>query len=92
MPTRPPFDTVRAAFWLVAFVVGVYASVVLGGFVLCIHHSDEIVAGRWKCDSENRLVDLLNAALAAALGFAGGLMRGPGRGRNDDDQPPDNKP
>lgn len=84
---RPPFDTVRAAYFLVAFVVGIYAVVVLIGFGVCVFHSEHIVAGNWKCDSENRLVDLLNAALAAALGFAGGLMRGPGRRSDDDDDP-----
>ena len=75
---RPPFDTVRAAFFLVAFVIVVYALVVLLGFGVCLYHHDDWVAGQFKCDSENRLVDLLSAALSAALAFAGGMMRGGG--------------
>lgn len=76
MSERPPFDTTRAAFFLVAFVVVVYALVVLIGFGVCVWHAADIVAGNFKCDSDNRLVDLLGAALAAALAFAGGMMRG----------------
>jgi hypothetical protein len=87
-PPRPPFDTVRAAFILVAFVIVIYAIVVLIGFGVCVYHHDELVAGHFKCDAENRLVDLLSAALASALAFAGGLMRGPGANRSDDQPPP----
>jgi hypothetical protein len=33
---RPPFDPQRAAFWLIAFVIGVHAVVVLAGGVACL--------------------------------------------------------
>jgi hypothetical protein len=83
---RPPFDATRWAFFLVAFVILVYCIVVLIGVGLCAWHSHDIVAGNFKCDAENRLVDLLGAALSAALAFAGGLMRG------GPPNPPDKKP
>jgi hypothetical protein len=92
---RPPFDTVRAAFYLVAGVITVYALVVLLGVTACLWHLDIILTTDYKCDAENKLADLLNAALAAALAFAGGMMRGPGRGGNDDNDNNDddnNKP
>lgn len=76
MSERPPFDTTRAAFFLVAAVIVVYLVVVLVGVGMCALHSHDIVAGNFKCDAENRLVDLLGAALSAALAFAGGIMRG----------------
>ena len=75
---RPPFDPVRAAFWLVAGVFIIDGVAVMMGFGICVWHSDEMIAGRFHCDSDNKLFDLLSAMLAAALGFAAGLMRGSG--------------
>lgn len=71
MGGRPPFDIERATFWLVASVIAVYAVVVIAGVTVCAIYSDELVSGKWMCDKDNRLSDLLNAALAAALAFAG---------------------
>lgn len=77
MDERPPFDTVRASFFLVAGVIALYGIVVLLGVTMCVLWGAEIMEGRAKCDSANRLSDLLGAALAAALAFAGGLNRPP---------------
>jgi hypothetical protein len=76
MSDRPPFDPVRAAFFLVAFVLAAHVVVVLAAVGVCIWHSADIVAGNFKCDSDGHLFELLGAALSAALAFAGGMMRG----------------
>ena len=76
MSDRPPFDPVRAAFFLVAFVLGVQCLVVLFGVAFCAYHATEIIGGSWKCDPDGHLFELLGAALSAALAFAGGMMRG----------------
>jgi hypothetical protein len=72
----PPFDVVRAAFFLVAAVLGVQCLVVIAAIAVCIWFSDEIVRGNFKCDSDGHLFELLGSALSAALAFAAGLMRG----------------
>jgi hypothetical protein len=77
MSDRPPFDPVRAAFFLVAFVLVIQCVVVLIGVGTCVWHSEAIIGGTFKCDSDGHLFELLGAALSAALAFAGGMMRGP---------------
>jgi uncharacterized MnhB-related membrane protein len=72
MGDRPPFDPIRAAFLLVAAVIGVQAVVILGFAGACIWHSEIIISGPdINCDPNSRLMGLLTAALAAALAFAG---------------------
>jgi hypothetical protein len=73
--SRPPFDTTRAAFFLVAGVIALYGVVVLIGVVTCAIYSGEIAQGRFRCDGQDKLAELLAAALAAALAFAGGFNR-----------------
>ena len=69
---RPPFDPVRAAFLLVAFVVVIHALVILMFSGACIWFSEAIIKGATvDCDPNARLMSLLAAALAAALAFAG---------------------
>jgi hypothetical protein len=75
---RPPFDPVRAAFYLVAFVLLAHVVVVLIGVGFCAWNGTAVIEGRWKCDSDGHLFELLGAALSAALAFAGGMMRGGG--------------
>lgn len=70
---KPPFDTTRAAFFLVAGVIALYGVVVLIGVVMCAVYSSEIVQGRFRCDEQDKLAELLAAALASALAFAGGF-------------------
>ena len=83
MSGRPPFDFERAAFWLVAGVIAVYGVVVLAGVVVCAIYFEWIVEGKWVCDKDSRLAELLGAALAAALAFAGRRNRDH---RNDNDK------
>jgi hypothetical protein len=72
---RPPWDSVRAAFYLVAAVVAVHALVVLVTVGFCAFYGGDLIAGRFQCDARDRLAELLAAALAAALAFAGGQVR-----------------
>jgi hypothetical protein len=69
---KPPFDPIRAAFWLIAFVVGIYGVVIITFAAACFMHHQEIITNdAVSCDPNNRLMGLLAAALAAALAFAG---------------------
>jgi hypothetical protein len=71
---RPPFDPIRAAFWLLAFVIGVYGAVILAFAGACLYHAEIIISQTSpdvNCDPNARLMGLLAAALAAALAFAG---------------------
>ena len=72
------FDLVRAAFYLVA---GVIAAQVLGAFVMmafCIWDWREIATVQINAEActSGKMSELLAAALAAALAFAGGRLRG----------------
>ena len=72
MNERPPFDPQRAAFWLVAFVIAVHAIIILAHGAVCLVYATPIITNPdVKCDPDNRLMQLLAAALAAALAFAG---------------------
>jgi hypothetical protein len=71
MSEKPPFDPIRAAFWLIAFVVGIYGVVILGMVGACLLNATTIINNvDISCDPNNRLMGLLAAALAAALTFA----------------------
>jgi hypothetical protein len=75
---RPPFDPVRASFWLIAAVLGVQCAVALASAGVCIYWTAAIVEGRLSCASVmDRLGDLLTTALAAALAFSKGYDRKP---------------
>jgi hypothetical protein len=71
MDEKPPFDPIRAAFWLIAFVVAIYGVVILSFAAGCLLHHEAIITNpEITCDPNNRLMGLLAAALAAALTFA----------------------
>jgi hypothetical protein len=70
---KPPFDVVRATFFLIAGVVAVYAIVVLMGMVGCLWNARAIFSSpNVYCDPQGRLTELMASALAAALAFIGG--------------------
>lgn len=73
---RPPFDLVRAAFILVAAILAAHVVVVFVGVGMCVYVAADIVAGRFKCDADSKIFDLLSQALSAALAFAGGYAIG----------------
>lgn len=76
MSDQPPFDAVRASFYLVAFVIGVHVVVVVMGAVACLFYFETIIKSPdIVCDPKSRLSEVLSAALAAALAFAGGFSR-----------------
>lgn len=68
------FNAVRACFWLVAFVIGAHVVAVLAAQGACLWFARDIIDGKAKCDANGRLGELLGAALAAALAFAGGFQ------------------
>lgn len=75
---RPPFDPIRACFWLIAAVLAVQCLVALVGLAACIWWSGSIIEGRttWTCENINQTLNqLLTGALAAALAFAAGFVR-----------------
>jgi hypothetical protein len=73
---RPPFDPIRAAFWLVAGVIAVHCVVVIGGAATCFYWSASVLAGKFSCTAVgDRLNELLLGALAAALAFAAGFNK-----------------
>jgi hypothetical protein len=72
---KPPFDPVKAAFYLVAAVIAVHCVIVILGAALCFY---EVVSiHKSECDTKGRLGDLLAGALAAAIAFGGGFLRKP---------------
>lgn len=76
MDERPPFDPIRASFYLVAGVIALHGLIVLMGAAACLFYFDTIIKNpEIVCDPKSRLGELLGAALAAALAFAGGFTR-----------------
>jgi hypothetical protein len=74
MDNRPPFDTVKWSFLLVAGVISVHCLVVLSGVAFCwLHPEAEHMERCSRLGSQ--LLEMLTAALAAALAFAGGFSR-----------------
>jgi hypothetical protein len=73
---KPPFDLLRAAFWLVAMVIIVECFVVVAGSLTCLYFAATIISDpNIKCDPDGRLFQLLGAALAAALAFFAGAQK-----------------
>jgi NAD(P)H-hydrate repair Nnr-like enzyme with NAD(P)H-hydrate dehydratase domain len=73
---RPPFDPIRASFYLVASVIAVHCVVVLVGAGVCVY--EKLAYGTaYECDAKGRLGDLLAGVLAAAIAFSGGFARRP---------------
>lgn len=73
---KPPFDPVKASFWLIAGILAVHCIVVLVGVGYCVYWGEHIVTGHYKCDNINAsLSELLTNALAAGLAFSAGNAR-----------------
>ena len=84
MDDKPKFDLAKASFFLVAGILTVECLVVLSSVISCVWFSRTIITNPdIVCDPNNRMMELLTGALAAALAFAAGVMRGKG----DDDKP-----
>jgi hypothetical protein len=76
MSDRPPFDTIKWSFFLVAFVIATHCIIVMAGVAFCWVHTEEALTSRCS-DLRGQLIEMLAAALAAALAFAGGYRGGP---------------
>ena len=76
-PPKPHFDPVKACFYLIAAVIMAQVLVALAGAAMCLVYADDVMGGKINCDRNNRLSELLSAALSAALAFAGGFLRNP---------------
>jgi len=73
---RPPFDPVKASFYLIAAVLGVQCLAALAGLGACLWWGEKIIEGKWSCSSINETLNqLLTGALAAALAFTAGFTR-----------------
>lgn len=74
---KPPFDLVRATFYLVAFVFAVNSAIIMFGAVMCAYYAGEILAKTpvgtsAECVREGRLFEGMTTLLASVLAFAAG--------------------
>jgi len=73
---KPPFDPIRACFYLISAVLGVQCFIALMGLAACLYWSEHVVEGKWSCENINATLNqLLTGALAAALAFAAGFAK-----------------
>jgi len=71
---KPPFDPIRFACWLLAGVLGVECLLAVAAVVGCLIHSETIVTNPdLVCDPKDRILALMNGALAAALALLAGF-------------------
>lgn len=76
MNEKPPFDPMKASFYLIAFILAFQCMVVLVGLAYCMYWSRFIVEGKYSCENISAsLNQLLSGALAAALAFAAGFTK-----------------
>lgn len=76
MADKPPFDPVKASFYLIASILAFQGIVALSGLVFCAYWGDRIVEGKYECANINTTINqLLTGALAAALAFTAGFTR-----------------
>jgi len=76
MGDKPPFDPVKASFYLIASILAVQCGVVFIGLLHCLYWSQHIVEGKYSCENVNSaLGQLLTGALSAALAFTAGFTR-----------------
>ena len=66
MSDKPPFDFVKASFFLVAFVIFVHCVVVLAGVAFCWVHVEQELTTRCS-DLRGQLIEMLAAARPGAL-------------------------
>jgi hypothetical protein len=72
---KPPFDVIRATFYLVAGVFAVYALMLMMALLMCMYSGQHpLTAG--SCFQEGRLTEALGTLLASALAFAAGRNKG----------------
>jgi hypothetical protein len=73
---KPPFDAVRACFYLIAAVLCFQGIVALTGLAFCLYWGERIVEGNYNCNQiGTTLNQLLSGALAAALAFTAAFTK-----------------
>lgn len=78
MSDPPPFDFQKWAFVMVAIILMIYVAIPVSGVVACLVYVKKVILDpAITCDPQNRLSDLLTAALAAALSLYAGLSKKP---------------
>jgi hypothetical protein len=76
MSEKPPFDPVRACFYLIAAVLGFQGMVGVTGLAFCVYYAERIVEGRFHCDTiGTALNQIMQGALAAALAFTAAFTK-----------------
>jgi hypothetical protein len=85
--SQKQFDLIKWSFLLVAAVILAHVLVVLMSMAACLYYSDLIIEGKAKCDTDGRLTEVMAAALAAALAFAGGHISNYRSGGDRDKEP-----
>lgn len=66
-------NTERAAFIIVLCILALYAAVILSAVSTCIVYARSIVEGKFKCDPDNRLTDMLGQ-MGTLSGLAAGYL------------------
>jgi hypothetical protein len=73
---KPPFDPVRACFYLIAGVLAFQGLVGFSGLLFCVYYAEHIIEGTFKCDNiATALNQIMQGALAAALAFTAGFTK-----------------
>lgn len=80
MSDKRDFDILKAAFYLVAAVICTHLALAVITTVFCMIHT---ITSDAKCIGEGKISEILAAALAAALAFAGGRFAGRRNGDGD---------
>jgi hypothetical protein len=76
MSDKPPFDPIKACFYLIAAVLGFQGLVGLVGLVFCVYWGEQIVQGKFKCENiATELNQIMQGALAAALAFTAAFTK-----------------
>jgi hypothetical protein len=68
------FDIAKWTFFLVAFVIVAHVIAALLAEGACLYFAEELMKTQKECVASGKLMEVLGAALAAALAFAGGRM------------------
>lgn len=66
----------RHFFWLVVGVFVCYLYIPVAGATACLVYAGEIVIGRFKCDADNRLIEMLPYAVTTVIALWFGLKKG----------------
>lgn len=70
--SEPPFDLQRALMLLIAGTFAVASMAILATIGMCLMNAQAIIDGRWKCDGDNRVFDLMSMLISSALALYAG--------------------